>query len=136
MVRYKILGHTADVRLKVFGRTEEELFLNAAAGLNLILFGEKLKKSAGQAEKIEVSAKDINALLPGFLNEILARSQINRKIYWRVKFLRFSPVSLEAQIFGIPVPGFTRDVKAVTYHDIRIERNKKGNLEAELVLDV
>jgi SHS2 domain-containing protein len=42
---------------------------------------------------------------------------------------------IEAQIFGAPVSGFKKDIKAVSYHQNAI-KNKDGFLEATLVLDI
>lgn len=138
MIPFKILEHTADMRIKVQGHTEEELFQNAALALAAILYPEyeKFKKRPGEFEKIIIEAPDINVLLVNFLNEILSRSEINRKIYPRVKFLKFSPKSLETQIFGFPVPEFSEDIKAVTYHEVEIKQNKRGIFEVTLTLDI
>lgn len=107
-MKYKILSHTADLRLEVYGKTLEELFINAAEALSDILVPEgslrqkKLgtsdvrpakagspaakKKIFGtsevqQPERIELRSSNINTLLVDFLNEILARSNINKKVY-------------------------------------------------------
>jgi SHS2 domain-containing protein len=166
MKPFKILSHIADLRLQVFGHNYEELFQNAVFGLNSILFKdfERLKKKPPAGfEKIKVEGPDINALLVNFLNEVLTQSQINRKIYNRVKFLRLSEKSLETHIFGIPVDHFDEDVKAVTYHEVKIhpvrsrlsepnigaataasgrptsngvKHNKRGIFEVVLVLDI
>jgi len=43
---------------------------------------------------------------------------------------------LEAQIFGLLVDHFDEDVKAVTYHDVKITQNKRGIFEVTLTLDI
>ena len=136
MPRFKILPHTADLRVQVFGRTEEELFRNAALALRSVLYEGRVKKPPGGFEKIVVLGNNINELLVNFLSEILTRSQIDRKIYERVKILRFSPTSLEAHIFGIPVDHFDEDVKAVTHHGVDIQKNKRGAWETTVILDI
>ncbi|MDI6821059.1 MAG: archease [Patescibacteria group bacterium] len=135
---YKVLSHTADVKLQVFGHTKEELFQNAVLALNLILLGEEQKKKfiPQGYEKIVVQSKDLNLLLVGFLNEILTRSEINKKVYERIKFLKFSKNDLEAQIFGRNIEKFKKDIKAVTYHKTEINENKRGIFEVILTLDI
>lgn len=135
-MRYKILSHTADLRVKVFGRTEEELFQNAAFALARVLVSEKQKKLLRGYEKIAVQGNNINELLVNFLNEVLTQSQINKKLYERVKILKFSPINLEAHIFGMPVDSFNEDVKAVTYHKVDIQKNKRGIFETTVIFDI
>lgn len=136
MKLFEVLEHTADLRLKVFGRTEEELFQNGALALSSILKKETKKGPPADFVKIKAEGKDLKELLVNFLNEILAKSQIDRKIYRRVKFLKFSGTVLEAQIFGAPVDRFDEDVKAVTHHGVNIKKNKRGIFETILVLDI
>jgi len=141
MRAFKIIEHTADLRLQVFGHNYEELFQNAVLGLNSILVNEKLrkvyyKKTPVGFEKIKIEGLDINSLLVNFLNEILTQSQINKKIYTRVKFLRFSEKFLEAHIFGVFIDYFDKDIKAVTYHGVEIKKNKRGIFEVVLTLDI
>ena len=139
MIPFRVLSHTADVRLRVFGHHYEELFKNAALALASVLVKEsagRRKEPLGGYEKIRVEGQDINILLVNFLNEVLAQSQINRKVYEKVKFLKLSGKDLEAQIFGRPIEDFEEDVKAVTYHDVSISQNARGIWETTLTLDI
>ncbi len=137
-MRFKILPHTADLRLKVFGKNLEELFQNAVLGLSEVICdgAEKLIKRARGFKKIAVKVPDSETLLASFLNDVLTASHTDKKIYPKAKILKISPHFIEAQIFGIPVSKFQKDVKAVSYHDIKITRNKKDVLEVILVFDV
>jgi SHS2 domain-containing protein len=139
-MRYKILPHTADLRLKIFGKTEEELFSNALLGLAAVIKkdAEKLakRKPAGGYEKIVIEGHNREELLISFLNEVLVQANINKKIYIWVKFLKLSPYILEAHIFGTSVDHFDEDVKAVTYHDVKITQNKRGIFEVTITLDI
>lgn len=136
-MRYKILPHTADLRLKVYGKDLEELFRNAALGLANILYkdAEKKLKFARGANKISVEAPDENILLVSFLNEILAKSNVEKKVYPKVKILKISPKAVEASAAGISVDHFDEDVKAVSYHGAEIKSAKSG-LESVLILDI
>lgn len=136
MKRYQILPHIADLRLKIYGCTEEELFQNAATALAHILISDKLKRRAKGYERIVIQGNSMSELLVNFLNEVLTQSQIDKKVYERVKILKFSPTGLEAHIFGISVDRFNKDVKAVTYHGVDIKRNKRGIFETIILLDV
>jgi SHS2 domain-containing protein len=137
-MRYKILPHTADLRLKAYGENLEELFQNAALGLARVLCkdAEKKLKFARGAEKVGAEADGAEVLLVNFLNQILSLSNINKKVYPKVKILYLSPQKVEAQISGISVGGFDEDVKAVSYHGVKIEEDKNGFLEAPVILDI
>lgn len=137
-MKYKISSHTADLRLEIYGKTLEELFVNAAEALADILAGHKppLLHIKEAKEKIEIRSVSLNALLVDFLNEILARSQINKAIY-RVHDSKviMHDSRLEAELVGAKVSKFDKDVKAVTYHEAEI-KNESGTWKTKLVLDI
>lgn len=137
-MRYKIFPHTADLRLKIYGRDYEEIFKNATLGLAKILDkgAEKKEKFARGAEKFSVSGKNWEMLLVNFLNEILSLSNINKKIYIKVKILNLSSNRLEARAAGLPVNKFDKDVKAISHHGLEIRKNRQNILKAVLTLDI
>lgn len=134
------MSHTADLRLRVFGKNEEELFSNALQALAVVIKKDAKrlfrKKTRASYEKIKVKGQGWNELLINFLNDIIAQSNINKKIYPRVNFLKFSPAALEANLLSVPVESFDEDVKAVTYHGGEIVKNDEGFLETTLTLDI
>lgn len=135
---YKILEHIADIKVQAFGKTKEELFLNAMLGMNEVLEPKAENGKSKIMRKISVKSVDLNALLVDFLSEVLYLSHVNREIYDDVKF---SPSTssgqaiLKAELFGNKVKSFGEDIKAVTYHELKIE--KKNNLyQATILLDI
>jgi len=134
-VKYKILSHTADLRLEVYGKTMEELFINAIEALAHILLPSLKAPIKTQArETIKIKSFNQNTLLVDFLNEVLSRSQINRMLYFAEK-IKLADYSLEAELSGIKVNKFEEDVKAVTYHEAVIQ--KSDNLfKTRLVFDI
>lgn len=82
-MRYEILEHPAELRIKVYGKTLEELFSNAVFAMAEILLKEsKIKnQESGKNERVKIKSVDINSLLVDFLSEILTKSQINKSIY-------------------------------------------------------
>lgn len=135
-MKYKILSHTADLRLEVYGKTMEELFKNAAEALAQILLPnyEETNKNYELKEIINIESDSINVLLVDFLNEILAKSDINKAIY-KVLSLNLKNNLLEAEIFGVKVEKFDEYVKAVTHHEVDI-KNEEGIFKTKLVLDI
>ena len=143
---YKILEHPADVRVQAFGKTKEELFLNAMLGMNAILKSQikspRLRQGfGGQAKpkvtrRIKIKSLDLNALLVDFLSEVLYLGQVNKEVYEDVKFTKFSDKELEGELFGNKIESFGEDIKAVTYHGLEIKKNKEGLLEGIVLFDI
>jgi len=132
--KFEIIEHTADVRFRIFGRDLKEIFENAAWVLSWVAVGEPPKKLPLR-ERIEISAPDQNFLLADFLNEILAKMQIRKAVFPRLEIIELCQTRLVAQILGVPTPSFREDIKAVTYHELKIRKNS-GRLETNLIFDV
>jgi SHS2 domain-containing protein len=132
---YEILDHPSDVRVKVFGDTKEELFLNAMKGMNEILKSKIKNQKSKITRRVAVNSYDSNALLVDFLSEVLYLSQVNKEIYADVIFNKFSEKELEGELIGNKIESFDEDIKAVTYHDLKIEK-KDGLFEAKVLFDI
>lgn len=130
---YEILDHPSDVRVRAFGNTKEELFLNAMEGMNAVLKPDLLKKTTNR--RVVVNSYDLNALLVDFLSEVLYLSQVNKEIYTDVVFDKFSDKELEGELKGNKVESFNEDIKAVTYHNLKIEKKRNG-FQAVILLDI
>ena len=143
-MKYKILEHKADIKIKVFGKTLEGLFKNAVWAMASILVKSlKFKVKSLRLKKI-ITTKSINeeVLLVDFLNDILGESQINQAIYPEIRLIDFQPEGLQgmaylkAEISGYKIGRFDEDIKAVTYHDLSIRQNENGVWEATILFDV
>lgn len=134
MKKFEILEHTADLRIKAFGKTKEELFKNALLGMSSV---QKTELPAGEkiTAKIKIESADAAALLVDFLSEALTQSQINKIVFYEAKFLKFSDTALEGEIEGVKIAEFDEDIKAATYHGAEI--GKKGDLyEVVVIYDI
>ena len=135
---YEIFEHTADVGLRVTAPDLDRLFEDAALGLfSLIVENldevrpEKRLTFSSEEEDRRVLLLDwLNALLRAFDSEGLLLSRFR---------VRVSEKAFEAEAEGEPVdPGrhrLTHEVKAITYHGLRVERSGEGWL-AEVILDI
>jgi len=135
MKKYEILDHKADLRIKVFGGTKEELFLNALLGMNEGLHPE-IQNSESEKRKIKIKSPDLSALLVDFLNEILRLSQTNMEIYDKTEFKELSDNEIETEVSGSRVEKFGEEIKAATYHDLSISQDKEGIWETVVLFDV
>lgn len=133
---YKILEHPADVRVQAFGKTKEELFANAMAGMGAVL-RPKLESSKFEVRReIKLESLELNSLLVDFLSEVLYLVQTNKEVYSDIKFTKFSDKELEGELTGNKVESFGEDIKAVTHHGLEIKGNKDGLYEAIILLDI
>jgi len=133
MKKFEILEHKSDLKIRAFGKTKEELFLNMLLGMNAGLRPE-LKRQNLKRKTIKVKSLDPGALLVDFLSEILYLTQVNKEIYNKVKFTKFTDTGLEAGLFGQTVKRFGEDIKAATYHDLEIKKNK--HWQATVLFDI
>ena len=141
---FEILEHTGDVKIRVFGKTKEEWFLNAMGGMNEILKATGNREQGIVRRNIKIQSTDINALLVDFLSEINYLRQVNMEMYDKARFTRFSDThstgsgqaELEAEIEGWEVEEFGEDIKAVTFHDLDIQKDKEGICTTNIIFDV
>ncbi len=140
MHKFEIIEHTADVGLRVYGETREELFLNSAWGLFALLVDDLPK--AKEARTVEVEAPLLEDLLVDWLNELIS-------LFFTDKFL---PKELElklsgeegnyrlfAEMTGGQYDPYTHqinnEIKAATSHNLKIEE-KEEPFEAQIIFDV
>jgi SHS2 domain-containing protein len=134
--RYAEDGPVADLTIEAEGSTLEEAFQNAALGMfNAITPLEGIE--AREERSIEAEGDDIGALLFNFLDELLYVNDVD--------FLVFS--GIEVEIDGLRLRAECRGeafdierhpqgiaVKAVTFHQMRIEQ-RDGGWSIRVVLD-
>lgn len=134
---YQILEHTADFRLRVWGKNKKEFFEEAAyALLEVMQPKEKKQNLVSVKRKLKIRSRDVTELLVDFLNSILTRTQTNKETYVKVDILYLDNTNLEAELGAVKVKEFKKDIKAVTYHQAEVKRNQKGEWETLLVLDI
>ncbi len=136
---FRILEHTADLRVEVRGRSLSELFATAARGM----FGELIEGDPPEAGEIErevviaLSAPDL--LLREWLAELLFLHETEREYYTDFDVEVGDEGGLFALVRGVPnaaVQGrIAVEIKAVTYHDLLIEETDEG-YRAEVIFDL
>lgn len=136
MINYEILSHPADLKIKVFGRTKEELFSNALLSMMEAKKPELNKDPKIKNRKIKIKSADIELLLVDFLSEVLYLSQINKEAYIQVQFKKFSDFELTGLLKGKKAERFGEDIKAVTHHDLEIKQNLDSTWEATVLFDI
>ncbi len=136
-MKFKIEGTTADKRLIAYGGSYKELFQNAALGMfsEIVDLG---KVGEVEDKRVEVKgADDFEGLLINWLNDLLFYYDCENYVGKRYEIKSLEKNNLKALIHGSRVSGetVTGEIKAATYHEVEI-LNRKGSLEARVILDV
>ena len=134
-MRYEILEHKADLKIKAFGKTKEELFLNMMIGMTESQKPE-IEEGARVKREIRIQSLDLPSLLVDFLSEILSLGQINKETYKEVSFRKFSDSEIEGDLVGQGVKGFAEDIKGVTYHELDVHQREDGSWEGIVIFDI
>ena len=133
-MKYEILEHKADLKIRVFGKDLKELFENAMIGMfesaEYEGEGRKIKK------EIKVSSPDLPSLLVDFLSEILYLSEINHEIYHQIQFRKLTNKNIEGNLFGEKLKTIGVIIKGVTYHSLDIRQKEDKTWEAIILFDI
>lgn len=146
MYNFTLLPHTADIKIRVQENCLERLFIatlyamfccmrpshKACSDINYY------KSSEGQfiSRHIALEAGDLGVLLVDFLSIALSYADIYDEAYFDAQINSLTDRTVDATFKGVKVTGYDGvDIKAVTYHDLRIEKTEKGFV-AEVVFDV
>ncbi|RLC40091.1 MAG: hypothetical protein DRH33_01070 [Candidatus Nealsonbacteria bacterium] len=134
MKKYEILEHKADLKIRAFGKTKEELFSN------MLLAMTESQKAAILPQEVKrdfrIKSLDPPSLLVDFLSEVLYLSQVNKEVYKEVKFKEFTNNEIKGELIGQKVESFGEDIKAVTYHDLDIHQENNGVWQATVLFDI
>jgi len=133
---YEILDHKADLKIRVFGKTKEELFNNAMIGMFKAAKYQKNLKSQKSKIKIRVQSIDLPSLLVDFLSEILYLVEAKKLVFEDVEFKKFSENEIEAILTGKQLRRMGVHIKGVTYHDLDIHQEKDGTWQATILFDI
>jgi SHS2 domain-containing protein len=139
---FEFLEHMADAYVAAYGKDLTEAFESAAVAMFDVMT-EVEKVEAKVEDHVEVEAEDEYALLYSWLEDLLAKSDINEMLYSKFKILSINKTlegfRLKAKIWGEKFNPEKHPqkvgVKAVTYH--RMEILKEPNkVTLKFILDV
>jgi len=130
MKDFKILDHTADLKMEFSGENLEELLNSSAQGLSIYLF-EKNGKKIERVYKRKFERKNEIDFFISFLNELLYLMQ-SKSFIPTVVFLKDDYVIIKGEkTEKKPLV----EIKAATFHNAKIERD--GNiLKAVITFDL
>lgn len=143
MEKFKILEHTADLKIKAFGKDKKEVFENVMLGMFKGARYEAVGESSVVKREIKVSSHDLPSLLVDFLSEVLYLSEVNQEIYQQIKFKIFNDplissgqAKIEAALIGKKLKSRGVIIKGATYHDLDIHQLKDKTWQATILFDI
>ena len=138
MKKYELLEHTADFGIRAWGKTQKELFINAAAGMYEII-ADISKIAPKVSVNIEIESEDKDQLLKDWLSELLYYLNNKGILLSEFKIDKIDDKHIKSEAKGEKIDKqrheLRHEVKAVTYHHLRIEE-KEGLLTTEIIFDV
>lgn len=144
MGTFQVFDHTADVGLQVRADSLEDLLATAARATFDQMLEDWPNRVDAQEEVRAVSQPglegDLGELLVVWLQELLYRFETEHLVPLRYEFLSAGPREVRADVgFGRFEAGRHRtrlEVKAVTYHELKVCREADGSWSARFILDV
>lgn len=146
MKDFEQLPHIADIKIRAYGHTKEELFKHALIGMFQVIHPHakdcKIIKDRlvcselPQKHSITVQSPDLESLLVDFLSEALWLSDVYNEAYLDVTIEQLGDTQVAAVVHGVTVTGFdVVEIKAVTYHDLAIKQ-VDGIWQTDIVFDI
>ena len=133
--RFEELEHTADVGIRAFGNTLDELFRNAAAGMFRLITDPETVKPVGEYE-VRVRAKDVKALMFDFLSEILYIHETQKLLFSEFD-VTVRGLAVDARVRGEKIDRdrhpLHMNIKAVTYREMIVDPERGL---AQIIFDI
>ena len=139
MIPYAFFEHTADRGVRIQGPTLPELFANAAQALYAAL-GQLAKTGPPRETSIDLRAGTLEDLLHDWLTELLFAVETHQVLYDECEILNCTPSCVRANLRGAGID-FGRskvhaEIKAVTYHQLRVEQLPDRTWQATVIFDI
>jgi len=138
MKPYNTFDHTADLGLAIRGKSEEDLFANAAFAVFDIIT-DLGRVEPRETRRVLVEGDSPEDLLINFLREILYLYNGERWLLKDLRVTRIGERTLEAEARGEPFEGqkheILKEIKAVTYHQAEVHKTPDG-WAARVIFDV
>jgi SHS2 domain-containing protein len=135
---YETFDHTADLGLRIRAADCDTLFAEAGQALFATIVEDMGTIEPRQQVEIQLIADDREYLLFDWLKELLYHFDAEHLVFGRFE-VRVSGNSLKGVAWGEPLDTsrhtLLHEVKAITYHGLRVEQTKDGWL-AEVIVDI
>ncbi len=140
---YEIIEHTADVGLKIYGETKQELFQNAARGMFFLITGSSITLGYIKNKrywKVECKGFGIEDLLVSWLSDLLYIHHTEFVIFGDFIIRYLTEQFIQSEVWGVKIKEYSyqveKEIKAVTYHNLQVFKNKRNQWETTIFFDI
>jgi SHS2 domain-containing protein len=135
---YEFFEHTADLGLRIHAPDLDTLFAEAAEALFAAVVEDLATVEPRQRLDVQLTGDDREYLLFDWLQELLYHFDAEHLLFRRFE-VRVSEAGLTGAAWGEPLDrsrhALSHEVKAITYHGLRVEPVADGWL-AEVIVDI
>jgi protein archease len=137
-LKHKIIDHTADICVRVFGNSMEEIFVGSSkAMMEIITDVEKVNPS--KEILIRARGENYEELLVKWLQEILYLHEVKKMVFKDFEIKIENGTKAVGKAYGEKIDvdrhEFYSNVKAVTYHNLKII-SSKDKYRVDIVFDI
>ena len=135
---YEFFEHTADLGLRARAADPDALFADMATALFAAVVEDLSAVRPEQRVELEIAGTDLDYLLFDWLRELLVRFDADHLVFARFE-VKVGETGVSGVAWGEPLDParhlLSHEVKAITYHDLRVEREADGWV-AEVIVDI
>lgn len=135
---YETFDHTADLGLRIRAADLDTLFVEAAQALFATVVEDLATVRPLQRIDMEIQGKEIDFLLFDWLRELLYHFDAEHLLFGKFE-VHVRKDGLTASAWGEPLDrsrhNMEHEVKAITYHGLRVEEIADG-WQAEVIVDI
>jgi len=135
---YELFEHTADLGLRATAPTINALFAEMAACLMSAIIEDPASVQPAQEVRIELAGTDREFLLFDWLKELLLRFEEDHLLFsaFEVNVTESGLTAIaRGELFDPSRHLPSHEVKAITYHELKVEKTAEGWL-AEVIVDI
>jgi SHS2 domain-containing protein len=136
---YEFFEHTADLGLRVRAADLDTLFVEAGRALFAAVLEDPDAVRPLQRIDVQLSGTDREYLLFDWLKALLYRFDAEHLVFGRFE-ARVTAEGLAGTAWGEPFDparhATAHEVKAITYHGLRVEQEADGGWLAEVIVDI
>jgi SHS2 domain-containing protein len=135
---YEIIDHTVDLGIVVKGGNIKELFVNAANAMTDLMVKADIS-GKGAKRRLIVEGEDLADLMVRWLSEILYLFNGEHILVMAIELGSMGSTRLQSKLNVLSLNKgrheILREIKAVTYHQIAVEKTPDG-WEARVIFDI
>lgn len=136
-MEYEYLEHTADLKFRSYGSSLSECLENAAKAM----YNAMLELSCVELNELfefELDVSGLESLVHDTLSELLYQTSVEHVLYSKFEFTvseEEGKYAIKARTWGNKTGRIDKEVKAVTWHDLVVEKKPDGGWVIEVVCD-